>query len=129
MKCPRDGLQLARSKIDDIELDTCPECEGIWLDCHELEALYGLNLADIECHLPKVVADTGDDAGGVAGYLRCPRCPDGRLQQITYTFQQLVRIDRCDQCLGCWVDKGELDLIVQEKHTLEDEFSVRHLRT
>ncbi|WP_391580981.1 zf-TFIIB domain-containing protein [Bythopirellula polymerisocia] len=37
-------------------------------------------------------------------------------------------MDRCDQCLGCWVDHGELDVIVQEKQTLDEELSIAHLR-
>ncbi|QEG35966.1 TFIIB-type zinc ribbon-containing protein [Bythopirellula goksoeyrii] len=128
MKCPRDGSRLARAKIDGIRLKKCPECAGIWLDFHELEAVCGLKLADVESHLREEVDEIVNNTDAVAGYMRCPRCPNGRLQQITYTILRPVRIDRCDQCLGCWVDHGELDAILQEKQTLDEELSIAHLR-
>ncbi|HYA30180.1 MAG TPA: zf-TFIIB domain-containing protein [Acidobacteriota bacterium] len=45
-----------------------------------------------------------------AVHLRCPKCP-GQLE--TYTFQGYV-LDRCDQCGGIWMDKGELEGVVRK---------------
>ena len=44
----------------------------------------------------------------------------GRLQEITFTFTTRVRIDRCDQCLGVWIDAHELDRILGEKVVLDN---------
>jgi len=41
--------------------------------------------------------------------LLCPKCP-GRLQ--TYSFLGFL-LDRCQGCGGVWLDKGELDGILQ----------------
>lgn len=41
---------------------------------------------------------------------RCPKCP-GELQ--TYTFQGFV-LDRCHDCGGVWLDKGELEAVVRK---------------
>jgi hypothetical protein len=41
---------------------------------------------------------------------KCPKCP-GVLQ--SYTFQGLG-LDRCSQCGGIWLDKGELEGIVRK---------------
>ena len=41
--------------------------------------------------------------------LRCPKCP-GLLE--TYTFQGFV-LDRCHDCGGIWMDKGELEGVIR----------------
>jgi Zn-finger nucleic acid-binding protein len=40
---------------------------------------------------------------------RCPKCP-GTLE--TYTFQGFV-LDRCHECGGIWMDKGELEGVIR----------------
>jgi len=127
MKCPRDGAQLSTVRIDGIEPDMCPKCAGVWLDYDELKVVCGLHLTEVEKNLHEGIPVTGYEAGEVEGYMRCPQCPEGRLQQITYIFRLPVRIDRCDQCLGFWVDKTELDAIVSEKKRLDEEFAARRL--
>src|SRR4051812_22940392 len=39
MKCPKCGMDLHTLKKGAIELDTCFNCHGVWLDAGELEAL------------------------------------------------------------------------------------------
>ncbi len=38
-RCPRDGERLAQRELHGVTIDDCPECNGIWLDKGELEAL------------------------------------------------------------------------------------------
>ena len=41
-KCPRDGTDLMRvssSQNPEVVLDSCPKCQGIWLDGGELDKL------------------------------------------------------------------------------------------
>jgi Transcription factor zinc-finger len=40
----------------------------------------------------------------------CPKCP-GKLE--SYTFQGIA-LDRCHECGGIWLDKGELEEIVRK---------------
>lgn len=42
--------------------------------------------------------------------LRCPKCHE---TLETYTFQVFV-LDRCQNCGGIWMDKGELEGIVRK---------------
>jgi hypothetical protein len=42
--------------------------------------------------------------------LLCPKCP-GRLE--TYTFQGFA-LDRCQNCGGIWMDKGELEGVIRK---------------
>lgn len=39
MRCPVDGTGLVISERDNIEIDYCPECQGVWLDYGELGKL------------------------------------------------------------------------------------------
>jgi hypothetical protein len=39
MKCPKCGADLRTETLHDIQIDRCPECNGIWLDNGEMEAL------------------------------------------------------------------------------------------
>lgn len=42
--------------------------------------------------------------------LRCPKCP-GEME--TYTFEGFI-LDRCHDCGGIWMDKGELQGIIRK---------------
>ena len=39
MKCPKCGMQLEEIAFDDVRVDKCFSCEGIWLDRGELEVI------------------------------------------------------------------------------------------
>ncbi len=39
MKCPRCDGKLEESKFEDVSIDTCDKCGGVWLDSGELEQL------------------------------------------------------------------------------------------
>lgn len=39
MICPRCGGSLKEGKFDEVSLDTCEKCGGVWLDSGELEKL------------------------------------------------------------------------------------------
>jgi len=41
---------------------------------------------------------------------QCPKC-DGKLE--SYTFEGIA-LDRCHECGGVWLDKGELEAIVRK---------------
>lgn len=40
-RCPCDGTVLDRVMFDAVEVDKCPQCQGLWLDAGELELLTG----------------------------------------------------------------------------------------
>ena len=41
--------------------------------------------------------------------MKCPSCPDSTL---TMSDRQGVEIDYCPQCRGVWLDRGELDKLI-----------------
>ena len=53
--------------------------------------------------------------------MRCPKC-GMELIEIDYRG---IKVDRCSECLGIWLDSGELESISKlEKTTLDKLFSV-----
>jgi hypothetical protein len=53
--------------------------------------------------------------------MRCPKC-GMELIEIDYRG---IKVDRCSECLGIWLDAGELESISKlEKTTLDKLFSV-----
>lgn len=43
LRCPRDGSELDENESDNVKVDTCPKCKGVWLDAGELEQLRLVN--------------------------------------------------------------------------------------
>ena len=41
--------------------------------------------------------------------MKCPNCN----VQLTMSERQGIEIDYCPQCLGIWLDRGELDKIIE----------------
>ncbi len=48
MRCPKCGMQLITINYKDIEVDKCSECQGVWLDAGELEAVSKLGTSSID---------------------------------------------------------------------------------
>ncbi len=46
--------------------------------------------------------------------MKCPACPDATLSM---TSRQGVEIDYCPNCRGVWLDRGELDKLVERAAT------------
>ena len=113
MLCPECREDMLILEYDNIEIDYCDECSGIWLDEGELELLLGSS-PDVES--PVVMALTGG-APTLRGTGRgCPVC--GRkmvLVDIELTSGEpagCVEIDKCPKNHGLWFDNGELQQII-----------------
>lgn len=48
MRCPKCGMELIEIDYKDIKVDKCSECEGIWLDAGELEAVSRLEKGGLD---------------------------------------------------------------------------------
>jgi Zn-finger nucleic acid-binding protein len=51
--------------------------------------------------------------------MQCPVCKE---IQLVMTERQNIEIDYCPQCRGVWLDRGELDKIIERSQHLEDSF-------
>ncbi|MDP2969201.1 MAG: zf-TFIIB domain-containing protein [Deltaproteobacteria bacterium] len=48
MRCPKCGMQLIEIDYKNIKIDKCSECDGIWLDAGELEAVSRLEKSGMD---------------------------------------------------------------------------------
>ncbi len=48
MSCPKCGMELIEIDYKEIKIDKCSECEGIWLDAGELEAVSKLEKTGLD---------------------------------------------------------------------------------
>ncbi len=46
--------------------------------------------------------------------MKCPHCPDATLLMHA---REGVEIDYCPQCRGVWLDRGELDKLIERSAT------------
>lgn len=49
--------------------------------------------------------------------MKCPNCGE----TLVMSERQGVEIDYCPKCRGVWLDKGELDKIIERAQTLETD--------
>lgn len=54
-----------------------------------------------------------NDAGGTAAGLLCPACR----VNLVMSERQGIEIDYCPNCRGVWLDRGELDKIIERSAT------------
>ncbi len=88
-----------------IVLDQCPRCGGIWCDRWEL---YPLTAAAAEQLDSVDQAALTRPAATRSEPLQCPRCR-ARLRRFRdASLPQDVQIERCSNCDGMWLKRGEL---------------------
>lgn len=106
MDCPRDGASLAEAKIDDVVVDHCPDCSGMWLDFAQLERVLSRESRALRHLLPEETppAQPHDKL------LMCPRC-HGNLIKMR-AMPDTVTYYSCMTCYGRWVDGSEIYSIV-----------------
>jgi Zn-finger nucleic acid-binding protein len=99
MQCPRCNVELRVEHHAGIEVDHCPQCNGRWLDHHELDELEA-----------KTVPDAGVRRGMITyakrdSELKCPVC--GK-QMVAFNYRaNPLELDTCEDEHGFWLDAGE----------------------
>ena len=102
MLCPKCRVKMDRVEVDDLEVDRCQICKGLWFDAGEAEALRDKKAA--------ARIDTGDAwEGKQLDFIRnygCPRC-GGRMVKSTDKRQKHIHYETCVDCEGSFFDAGE----------------------
>jgi Zn-finger nucleic acid-binding protein len=99
LNCPRDGQTLKIEHHHDIEVDHCPECNGRWLDHHQLDELEA-TVNSTEAERVATIQYARRDSE-----LDCPVCGK-RMTAFNYRAYNL-ELDTCDEQHGFWLDAGE----------------------
>jgi len=107
MNCPVCKDSMIVLELQQIEVDYCISCEGIWLDAGELELMLETEgERNIVINLFKEV-----DPGKEKSY-NCPICGK-RMLKFDVGEEEKVKIDKCKRNHGLWFDKGELQKVVE----------------
>lgn len=103
MDCPVCKNAMITLELQDVEIDLCTECDGIWLDAGELEMLLG------EPEKAKQLLNSFNiDNTSSEKPRKCPICLKKMKKIIVGSSKPILLIDKCSRGDGLWFDKGEL---------------------
>ena len=106
MKCPTCSNLMIVVEHENIELDYCVNCSGVWFDAGELELLLEtMELEGTALSLDNIL--TSPEAKSAEKKRRCPICGE-KMKKATVGHKPEVLIDACPQEDGLWFDSGEV---------------------
>ena len=108
MRCAKYSGELERRESGGVTVNPCPRCQGVWFDKSELSAvLNGIEGANLGQGRPAEGPSTDAQPG------RCPRC-DVALERFDSLAVEGLAFDRCAECEGVWLDRGELQVLAAD---------------
>lgn len=115
MDCPVCKNAMITLELEDVEVDYCTDCGGIWLDAGELELLLG------EPQKAKQLLESfAVDSQSTEQKRNCPIC-DKKMEKIKVgSSTPILLIDKCRRGDGLWFDRGELQDVCDRAHLDED---------
>ena len=108
MDCPVcDNSAMVVLELDEVEVDFCFDCNGIWLDAGKLELLFddGQKVVELLGSFKKI-SDSGESVR------KCPICLKKMHKVQVGRVENPLLIDKCRKGHGLWFDKGELQGIL-----------------
>ena len=117
MKCPACNSLMIVVEHEQIELDYCPDCAGVWFDAGELELLLKtMQLEDSMLSLDSIL--TSPEAKSNEKKRKCPICRK-KMKKATVGHDPEVLIDACPRGDGLWFDAGEVGQLVAQASSTE----------
>jgi Zn-finger nucleic acid-binding protein len=107
MICPVCKEPLVVLELEQIEVDYCMNCEGIWLDAGELELLL-----ETEEERTRLINMFKEAAPEKEKSYNCPICRK-QMKKFEIGEKGKVVVDKCKKNHGIWFDKGELKKVVE----------------
>ncbi len=121
INCPVDSHKLITIDIEDILIEYCPECYGIWFDLGELEKLLNRKL-NKKINKNKLFLDRTVTEDVNKMLKKCPVCRKNMIIKKDYNAD--VFIDICSICNGIWLDTGELAVLYSKNRK---DISIKNL--
>jgi uncharacterized protein len=102
MDCPKCGAAMELVKVEDVEIDRCGGCGGMWFDLLEHE------------HLKAIAGSEQVDSGAPGRGQKqdqirkanCPRCKTPMIGMV-FAEQTHIHYEMCSVCHGVYLDAGE----------------------
>jgi Zn-finger nucleic acid-binding protein len=99
-----------RINDQDVVVDECPQCKGMWFDQGELDKV----MDDVSPDLRWMDFDLWKKEGDfrvLAKPANCPNCHNTNLRALHYDGGD-VTINYCPRCQGIWINAGDIRKIV-----------------
>jgi len=111
MICPVCKRDMIVVEYQNIELDFCTSCKGVWFDSGELELLLeACNLEEAKPILDRIL--DSQEAISSEKKRKCPICGH-KMKKTTVGEKPPVLIDACDKEHGLWFDGGEVIQLIR----------------
>jgi uncharacterized protein len=102
MLCPKCNSEMEKVSFDNIEVDRCTQCKGIWFDMLEHEHLKAIHDSEsIDIGDPTV----GHDFNKI-DKIDCPVCHTKMIRMVDRE-QPHIWYESCAVCYGVFFDAGE----------------------
>ena len=111
MICPVCNHSMVIIEHENIELDYCTSCKGVWFDSGELELL--LEAAELENYgvfAERIIGSS--EASSTEKKRKCPICTRKMKKKHIDEAQELL-IDVCPRAHGIWFDGGEVEHLLK----------------
>lgn len=105
MNCPACKNSMVILELNQVEIDYCTACKGIWLDRGELDLIFS-SADKKEISKSFLIKNDFDEIKR-----RCPICKK-KMDKVEFENTDII-IDRCSQDHGVWFDSGELKSILK----------------
>ena len=106
MICPKCKDSMVTLELNNVEIDRCFSCNGVWLDEGELEQLLqGSKLGD------EILYSILPYKRSREKPVKCPICRK-KMTKIIAGSSESVVLDKCEREHGIWFDGGELEKII-----------------
>ncbi|MCU0962477.1 MAG: zf-TFIIB domain-containing protein [Pirellulaceae bacterium] len=111
MLCPVCSQPMVIVEFQNVELDTCVDCRGLWFDAQELSQLFELAGVPHQYH---ALESQLDRLPHVGARRKCPRCrrPLEPVRAPARRGAELI-LDECPRGDGLWFDQGELSALLE----------------
>jgi Zn-finger nucleic acid-binding protein len=120
MNCPIcQTVALESSTVAGGRVESCPRCQGMFLDHGELNRIAEPTPGDLEF---ATLHDETFRHEDVHGEIECPRCADSpRMRKVEFNIYTGIILDYCPRCEAFWLDGKEIDRINDEVRRLNEE--------
>lgn len=120
MKCPKCKSEFEQLQTPLGDVERCTDCQGLWIDAHEVEAMKpiadAIDIGDVEV----------GEAYNEIDRINCPICPNNKMLRLVDPKQPHIWYEACPTCKGRFYDAGEYkDLAVVELADFFKKFGLK----
>ena len=117
MNCPRCSKSTTPRRVQDVEIDVCDGCGGIYFDRGELNRIAERTSGDLEYSTIHEERFLHSDKFATTS---CPHCVDVAMKKVEFLVHTGIILDYCESCHGFWLDGQELDRVNAEVRSLNE---------